>query len=94
MTGRSSRQVAWGVAAALCASALASAPAAHAQDLGPIEEGCECYTCLNYSRSYLRHLDRCGEILGSHLNTMHNLFFYQRLMREIRAAIVAGTGTA
>jgi queuine tRNA-ribosyltransferase len=65
--------------------------AAHSQDLGPIEEGCECYTCLNYSRSYLRHLDRCGEILGSHLNTIHNLFFYQRLMREIRAAIVAGT---
>ena len=65
--------------------------AAHSQDLGPIEEGCGCYTCLNYSRSYLRHLDRCGEILGSHLNTIHNLFFYQRLMREIRAAIVAGT---
>src|ERR1700688_337304 len=65
--------------------------AAHSEDLGPIEEGCGCYTCLNYSRSYLRHLDRCGEILGSHLNTIHNLFFYQRLMREIRAAIVAGT---
>jgi len=65
--------------------------AAHNQDTGPIEEGCGCYTCLNYSRSYLRHLDRCGEILGSHLNTIHNLFFYQRLMREIRAAIVAGT---
>jgi queuine tRNA-ribosyltransferase len=42
---------------------------------------------LNYSRSYLRHLDRCGEILGSRLNTTHNLYFYQRLMREIRAAI-------
>jgi len=65
--------------------------AAHVQDTAPIEEGCACYTCINYSRSYLRHLDRCGEILGSHLNTVHNLFFYQRLMREIRAAIVAGT---
>jgi queuine tRNA-ribosyltransferase len=65
--------------------------AAHSQDTDPIEAGCGCYTCLNYSRSYLRHLDRCGEILGSHLNTIHNLFFYQRLMREIRAAIVAGT---
>ncbi len=64
---------------------------AHSQDTGPIEEGCGCYTCLNYSRSYLRHLDKCGEILGAHLNTVHNLFFYQRLMREIRAAIVAGT---
>ncbi len=57
---------------------------------GPIEEGCACYTCRNYSRSYLRHLDKCGEILGAHLNTIHNLYFYQRLMQEIRAAIVAG----
>jgi queuine tRNA-ribosyltransferase len=64
--------------------------AAHTQDTAPIEEGCGCYTCLHYSRSYLRHLDKCGEILGSHLNTVHNLFFYQRLMREIRAAIAAG----
>jgi queuine tRNA-ribosyltransferase len=65
--------------------------AVHQKDTGPIEEGCTCYTCLNYSRSYLRHLDKCGEILGAHLNTMHNLYFYQRLMLEIRAAIVAGT---
>jgi queuine tRNA-ribosyltransferase len=65
--------------------------AAHQKDTGPVEEGCGCYTCRNYSRSYLRHLDKCGEILGSHLNTIHNLFFYERLMAEIRAAIVAGT---
>jgi queuine tRNA-ribosyltransferase len=65
--------------------------AAHQKETGPIEEGCTCYTCLNYSRSYLRHLDKCGEILGAHLNTVHNLHFYQRLMMEIRAAIVAGT---
>ncbi len=45
---------------------------------------------VNYSRSYLRHLDKCGEILGAHLNTIHNLYFYQRLMREIRGAIEAG----
>ncbi len=64
--------------------------AAHQKDLGPIEAGCECYTCRHYSRSYLRHLDRCGEILGAHLNTVHNLYFYQRLMAEIRAAIEAG----
>jgi queuine tRNA-ribosyltransferase len=64
--------------------------AAHQQDTAPIEQGCGCYTCCNYSRSYLRHLDKCGEILGSHLNTVHNLYFYQRLMREIRAAIAAG----
>jgi queuine tRNA-ribosyltransferase len=64
--------------------------AAYQKDTAPIEEGCACYTCRNYSRSYLRHLDKCGEILGSHLNTVHNLFFYERLMAEIRAAIEAG----
>jgi queuine tRNA-ribosyltransferase len=64
--------------------------AAHQKDTGPIEEECACYTCLNYSRSYLRHLDKCGEILGAQLNTIHNLYFYQRLMAEIRAAIDAG----
>jgi queuine tRNA-ribosyltransferase len=64
--------------------------AVHQKDLGPVEADCACYTCRNYSRSYLRHLDKCGEILGSHLNTIHNLFFYQRLMAEIRAAIEAG----
>jgi queuine tRNA-ribosyltransferase len=63
--------------------------AVHQKDTGPIEEGCACYTCRNYSRSYLRHLDKCGEILGAHLNTIHNLYFYQRLMREIRGAIEA-----
>jgi queuine tRNA-ribosyltransferase len=64
--------------------------AIHHKDTGPIEAGCGCYTCRNYSRSYLRHLDKCGEILGSHLNTVHNLYVYQRLMAEIRAAIEAG----
>jgi queuine tRNA-ribosyltransferase len=63
--------------------------AAHQKDTRPVEEGCECYTCRHYSRSYLRHLDKCGEILGPHLNTVHNLYFYQRLMAEIRAAIEA-----
>ena len=64
--------------------------AAHREDTGPVEAGCECYTCRHYSRAYLRHLDRCNEILGSRLNTIHNLFFYQRLMREIRGAVAAG----
>jgi len=64
--------------------------AAHRKDTDPVELGCGCYTCRNFSRSYLRHLDKCGEILGSHLNTIHNLYFYQRLMAEIRAAIDAG----
>jgi queuine tRNA-ribosyltransferase len=64
--------------------------AVHQKDTNPIEAGCGCYTCRNFSRSYLRHLDKCGEILGAHLNTVHNLYFYQRLMAEIRAAIEAG----
>jgi queuine tRNA-ribosyltransferase len=64
--------------------------AVHQRETGPVEEGCACYTCRNYSRSYLRHLDKCSEILGSHLNTVHNLHFYQRLMAEIRNAIDAG----
>jgi queuine tRNA-ribosyltransferase len=59
-------------------------------DTRPVDETCDCYTCRNYSRSYLRHLDKCGEILGARLNTIHNLFYYQRLMREIRKAINAG----
>ncbi len=64
--------------------------AAHQLDTRPVEEDCGCYTCRNYSRAYLKHLDRCNEILGSRLNTIHNLYFYLRLMREIRAAIEAG----
>lgn len=59
-------------------------------DPEPLEPGCECYTCRNYSRAYLRHLDACGEILGARLNTIHNLHFYLNLMRRIRAAIEAG----
>jgi len=65
--------------------------AAHQKDTDPVDLDCDCYTCRNYSRSYLRHLDKCNEILGSRLNTIHNLHFYQRLMREIRSAIEAGS---
>jgi queuine tRNA-ribosyltransferase len=64
--------------------------AAHQADLGPIDPDCACYTCRNYTRSYLRHLDRCNEILGSRLNTIHNLHFYLDLMRTLRAQIAAG----
>lgn len=60
-------------------------------DTGPLDPLCSCYTCQNYSRSYLHHLDRTNEILGSRLNTIHNLFFYQELLRGARAAIKAGT---
>jgi queuine tRNA-ribosyltransferase len=63
---------------------------AHQADLGPIDPQCTCYTCRNYTRSYLRHLDRCNEILGSRLNTLHNLHFYLQLMGSLRAAIAAG----
>ena len=63
---------------------------AHQADLGPIDPLCACYTCRNYSRSYLRHLDRCNEILGSRLNTIHNLHFYLDLMRSIRSALAEG----
>jgi len=66
----------------------------HHADLGPIDPTCTCYTCRNYTRSYLRHLDRCNEILGSRLNTLHNLHFYLELMRSLRAAIAAGRLTA
>ena len=59
-------------------------------DLTPLDPACYCYTCRNYTRAYLRHLDRCNEILGSRLNTIHNLHFYLGLMRSLRAAIVAG----
>jgi queuine tRNA-ribosyltransferase len=59
-------------------------------DLAPLDAACECYTCRNYTRAYLRHLDRCNEILGCRLNTIHNLHFYIGLMRSLRAAIAAG----
>ncbi|WP_260294486.1 tRNA guanosine(34) transglycosylase Tgt [Sedimenticola hydrogenitrophicus] len=61
--------------------------AVHANDTGPLDPHCDCYTCQNYSRSYLRHLSRCNEILGARLNTIHNLYYYQSLMRAIRQAI-------
>jgi queuine tRNA-ribosyltransferase len=64
--------------------------AAHQDDTGPLDPACHCYTCRNYSRAYLRHLDRCNEILGARLNTIHNLAYYLGLMASIRAAIEEG----
>jgi queuine tRNA-ribosyltransferase len=61
----------------------------HKTDTAPLDESCGCYTCEHFSRAYLHHLDKCGEILGSQLNTIHNLHFYQRHMADIRAAIAA-----
>ena len=61
------------------------------RDLRPIEEGCGCYACSNgYTRAYLRHLDRCNEMLAPILGTLHNLWYYQKLMAGIRASIEAG----
>lgn len=60
-------------------------------DLAPLDAECGCYTCRNFSRAYLRHLDRCNEILGSRLNTIHNLHHYMQLMRSLREAIAAGS---
>ena len=64
--------------------------ACHADDTRPLDATCGCYTCRNFSRAYLRHLDKCGEMLGPRLATVHNLHFYQRLMADLRAAIGDG----
>ena len=59
-------------------------------DTGPLDPECDCETCRNYTLAYLRHLHRCNEILGARLCTLHNLYYYQRLMARMRAAIEAG----
>lgn len=64
--------------------------ARYQHDTAPLDEECGCYTCRNYSRAYLRHLNRANEILGARLNTIHNLYYYQYLMRELRSAIEEG----
>ena len=61
--------------------------ARHRTDTGPLDADCDCYTCRNYSRAYLHHLDKAHEILGSRLNSYHNLRYYQRLMADLRDAI-------
>jgi queuine tRNA-ribosyltransferase len=64
--------------------------ARYASDTEPVDPECRCYTCRHYSRAYLRHLDRCGEMLGARLATVHNLYFYLDLMARMRAAIEDG----
>jgi queuine tRNA-ribosyltransferase len=64
--------------------------AAFAEDSGPIEEGCQCYACRNFSRSYIRHLIKAEEILGLRLVTLHNLHFYMNLLRMARTSILQG----
>ena len=63
-------------------------------DHGPVDDTCDCYTCQNFSRAYLHHLDKCKEIQGSTLNTIHNLHFYQTVMAGLRKALDEGTLTA
>ncbi|WP_144162474.1 tRNA guanosine(34) transglycosylase Tgt [Paraburkholderia sp. BCC1885] len=63
--------------------------AIHKNSLRPLDESCGCYTCRNFSRGYLHHLHRVGEILGAQLNTIHNLHYYLELMGEVRASIEA-----
>ncbi len=63
--------------------------ARHKDEDKPLDESCTCYTCQNFSRAYLHHLHRCGEILGAQLNTIHNLHYYLQLMQEMRDAIDA-----
>lgn len=64
--------------------------ARYRDDTAPVDPACGCYTCRHYSRAYLKHLDKCNEILGPRLATIHNLHYYQDLMRGLRDAIAAG----
>ena len=65
--------------------------AANKIDTGPVDAECDCYTCRNFSRAYLHHLDKCKEMLGGTLNSIHNLHYYQTLMAGLRAALDEGT---
>jgi queuine tRNA-ribosyltransferase len=64
--------------------------AVHKRSTLPLDPECRCETCRNYSRAYLHHLDKCNEILGARLNTIHNLTYYQDLMHGLRDAVAAG----
>ena len=64
--------------------------AVHRHDTRPLDAECDCYTCTNFSRGYLHHLEKCGEMLGAQLNTIHNLRYYQNLMAGLREAIAEG----
>lgn len=65
--------------------------AKYRSDTGPLDSRCDCHTCQNFSRSYLHHLDKCNEMLGAQLNTIHNLRYYQNLMADMRKALSEGT---
>ena len=65
--------------------------AKYRNDTSPLDSECDCYTCQNFSRGYLHHLEKCGEMLGAQLNTIHNLRYYQKLMKDLRNAIEQGS---
>lgn len=65
--------------------------AKYREDTGPFDSLCDCYTCKNFSRSYLHHLDKCNEMLGAQLNTIHNLRYYQKIMADMRKALSDNT---
>lgn len=67
--------------------------AIHKMDAAPLDPHCGCYTCRNFSRAYLHHLDKCGEMLAAQLNTLHNLHYYTQLMAGMGNAIAAGSFT-
>ena len=64
---------------------------AHKLDISPLDPNCSCYTCRHFSRAYLHHLDKCREMLGGILNTIHNVNYYQKLMKQLRSALEQGT---
>ena len=64
--------------------------AKYKMNTSPLDPNCDCYTCRNFSKAYLHHLDKCNEILGAHLNTIHNLHYYEHFMMDIRSAIESG----
>ena len=68
--------------------------ARHRYDESPLDPNCDCYTCQNFSRAYLHHLDKCNEMLGGQLNTIHNLRYYLSLMARLRASIASGNFAA
>src|SRR5690606_29171230 len=68
--------------------------AANRSHTGPIDPECGCYTCRNFSRAYLHHLDKCKEMLGGTLNSIHNLHYYQTLMAGLRRSLEEGTFAA
>ena len=65
--------------------------ACHKNDDSPLDPNCDCYTCQNFSRAYLHHLDKCNEMLGPELNSLHNVHYYLQIMDGLRSAIETGT---